>query len=76
MINIEIEPREFESFLKIFASGLMSTFDILPCLPSHERAKAVHALEQFREKITEWQNILGGQNLADLKQDIPKRICS
>ncbi len=75
MINIEIEPTEFESFLKIFASGLMSTLDILPCLPSGERAKAIHALEQFRERITEWQNILSNPNSAYSKQDVSESLC-
>jgi len=63
-MNIEIEPEEFENFLKLFATGLMATFDMLPYLPPEERQKAAEALVQFREKINEWQ---------DMKNEYPGR---
>ncbi len=63
-MNIEIEPEKFDNFLKLFAAGLMATFDMLPYLPAEEREKAAEALVQFREKIAEWQEMRRGDQEA------------
>jgi hypothetical protein len=69
-MNIEIEPAEFENFLKLFATGLMATFDMLPYLPPDERQKAAEALVQFREKVNEWQAMRNEDRLGVSREDV------